>query len=529
MGRRPGLRTTGLGALLVTALAGSSCDGPNRGERLRLIAVDIYDNRTAECYAINQCSPGSCPELPYFIGAYSEACLQGLTAEMYATEQRFWDCWRIASEEALRCAEQCIIPCPYEPTPDCRGPFDVDPEHIPAACLPPNTPSTTPTVDAGAPPVSDSAETHRTYCEYLDRCYPEALESYPGGTLAGCLGVPECQHWYDYWLQTSECREFLSTDACTVPLARPTLGNMLLNFPAGSPCAPPEIFADFDRQAEGERCIAFDQSCNEGLYCQLDLPATTSGSYFCGTCTQRVALGDSCADGQACETGAYCEDERCVAALANGEPCERGSQCQSALCLGECIDPTQIFLTGAPLTTDGDALGEACDASRNPCVLDWTLACVNGRCVRKPDEGDACDDSFEDCRIGQGCDAGRCVTVPCLAEPSGFCGGPTRCPSGWYCGTEQHCIRLPGPGESCEELGVCGTGLVCLDKQCIAPPSLPNGTPCREDAQCRSRRCVRNLTPYCEVNASSYTCEIPACDTDCGVCGDELGLTGCGQ
>jgi hypothetical protein len=407
-----------------------------------------------------------------------------MTAEMYAYYERSFHCLRIATEQALRCAEQCIVPCPYEPSADCRDIFNYpvrDIRDIPDACLPHSTSSDTPVADASAPPISDATRTHRAYCEYLDRCYPEAFEMYPTGTLTGCLSVPECQQWYSFWLQTPECREFLDGDACTIPLARTSVGNMLLNFPADSPCAAPTADYSGLDLAAGERCLGGAVSCDQGLYCQLDVPAAASGSYFCGTCTPLM------------------------------DPDERDEGLPS----------------GPPLTIDGHALGEPCDAVGFPCIQDVTLACVNGRCVNKPDEGDACDDSFQDCRIGQGCDAGRCVALACIAEPSGFCGGATRCPSGWYCGADQHCARLPGPGESCSKLGSCGANLVCLDDRCIEPPSFPNGTACRKDVQCRSGRCLRDLTPHCDVNPSDYTCSIPPCETDCGVCGDEPGVAGC--
>ncbi|HEX2882160.1 MAG TPA: hypothetical protein VHO25_21720 [Polyangiaceae bacterium] len=533
MRRGSGLKAIELVALLSSLLVGAAgCDGPNRGERLRLIAVDIYYNQRAECYALNQCAPGSCPELPYFIGASGEECLQGMTAEMYADYERSFHCLRIATEQALHCAEQCIVPCPYEPSADCRDIFNFpvrDIRDIPDACLPHSTSSDTPAADASAPPVSDDAATPRAYCEYLDRCYPEALAMYPTGTLAGCLDVPECHVFHSFWLGSAECREFLGSDACTVPLTRFGLNGAQLNFPEGSPCAAPAAdYSGLARQTDGERCIGFELSCDEGLYCLLDTPAKLSGSYFCGTCMLPIPLGESCSLGEQCESGAHCEQNRCVETRANGASCSDSTQCQSKLCFeGECADENEVFHNSEPVSLDGHALGEPCDASGAPCIEDVTLACVDGRCVSRPDVGDACDDGFYDCRLGQGCDSGRCVALACVAEPSGFCGGATRCPSGWYCGADQHCVRRPGPGEPCDSLGVCGLNLVCLDDRCSEPPSLPNGTACREHVQCRSGRCLRDLTAYCDVGATGYDCSIPQCETDCGVCGDEPGVAGC--
>jgi hypothetical protein len=83
------------------------------------------------------------------------------------------------------------------------------------------------------------------------------------------------------------------------------------------------------------------------------------------------------------------------------------------------------------------------------------------------------------------------------APPGAVCARSTECANG-YCGTDAGasamiCIGYPRLGEACSSAGSCQPGLYCafdaggLPTTCATPQ--PNGSPCDEDAACRSNNC----------------------------------------
>lgn len=375
---------------------------------------------------------------------------------------------------------------------------------------------------------------HQASCEYLSRCYPDALQAYPQGTLEGCLSVPTCQLPLTGHQVVPACLEFLQDDPCSVPLAPAPFGQtapqgrLPVLVPAGSPC---DYYADLyaGKPDLGEPCIADEFPCQQGLYCELDLPPKQVGITFCGRCAAPRQLGDSCAQGERCVRGTRCLNDVCGPGIEDGQVCTQSSECVHGRCLdGVCEStPRQI------VAIDGGAFGEGCAPDGSPCNSDWTLACVGGQCVHRPDDGEACD-SQDDCRIGFGCDAGRCVAVPCEASDSEFCSVSTRCPADYAC-LDNHCERIIGV--PCSQNLDCLAGLLCSDGICTIPeradplpsadPVRPNGSPCRSSSECQSLNCFIDIVPDCEVDRDGYVCFGTQCDGDCGVCQEYLGVAAC--
>lgn len=185
------------------------------------------------------------------------------------------------------------------------------------------------------------------------------------------------------------------------------------------------------RKTEGETC-AFGPKGEDSDDCDVELYCAHGDEYLDpGTCTRRVAVGESCEDGQRCVTGALCEGGECIipaAGTCNGARpwCGAASYCGDDL---QCHPGT---------LTEGD-----------PCDL------VDGEFIKN------------ECVAGLVCGN--------LDYPNG---------GGGY-GTPRTCVPLPGKGEPCVN-SVCGEGLFCLRSTdglslpiCDTPRS--EGEACRND------------------------------------------------
>ena len=217
-----------------------------------------------------------------------------------------------------------------------------------------------------------------------------------------------------------------------------------------------------------------DVECKAGAFCRRGLSCP-------GTCTARLAAGQTCAEDDDCEDGLGCSNARsvCAAPAQAGEACGGvvGSECAAGLnCTGADED------TGAAGTCK--AISE----------------------VFAADEGASCDlDRGALCKDGLSCVAsamGSGVTLRCGPRfgAGAACrfGVPTPCPAGEYCNADittgqvdGRCIALPAAGESCVQLaGVqeCANGLLC-DADVRCHPIARLGQPCASDEGCASTHC----------------------------------------
>ena len=119
------------------------------------------------------------------------------------------------------------------------------------------------------------------------------------------------------------------------------------------------------------------------------------------------------------------------------------------------------------------------------------LACLDGRCVQLPGEGEACapddEESSISCQEGLACRAGRCVPAAVLGEgeacayyTSEWCARDLTCDNGGMGSfSEGVCVAQSGHGEPCFDYGgpeeSCKDWLACVDGVCSL--RLCNGGP----------------------------------------------------
>jgi hypothetical protein len=202
--------------------------------------------------------------------------------------------------------------------------------------------------------------------------------------------------------------------------------------------------------ANGAGCV-YDYQCSSG-YCQ-----GTIGTYQCGTCTARVAVGGTCEHIADCDTGLWCSSGTCKKSTAAGQACKVTDECaDGSNCQGGVCKPTGVHAKKA---------GETCQVSYE-CVEG--LACENWKCAEPvfANAGDSCGMSAT-CGNGLICTAaGKCVAY----APNGSCANSSYgCVLGQYCNTASKCVDAGGVGDPCQVNGDdsdCVLGLTCVQKKC---------------------------------------------------------------
>ena len=371
------------------------------------------------------------------------------------------------------------------------------------------------------------AEAARQQCMSLERCYPRALAAFSGGIVSACVESLTCPQLYGLGglgsLADPAARDAVAPPVAGAPLADRACTELLLvansSWPYAKPSPPDGERAytppAYDAPAIGEACVKGEYGCETGAYCRVSLPLRQSGWTFCGECREYLPLGAPCEARDVCAEG-VCIDGRCQELLPDGANCVLNAQCR----FGRCVDGVCQSDFLRPARTDGAALGEPCqDELRGSCRDDVTLACVDGRCVARPDQGDTCDDD-RDCRVLQHCRGGRCTAAEC-SPPKPPC---PQCGQGQSCDLRTGtCQPIPQEGQSCSL--TCAAGLVCDFGLAVCVPFRRNGRPCSDNWQCQSGTCLRDLLPYCD-STSGRPCSVPACD-DCGICGEDPGVSAC--
>jgi hypothetical protein len=362
-------------------------------------------------------------------------------------------------------------------------------------------------------------------CHFLDRCHPELLPLFAGGSLDACLAWASCSDVVTDWTKklsdAAGCAAFVQAATCEEIAVKwygsfgaPLAVNALW-FDAGSACTWPARTFPAPPAPDGGTCLTSEGGgCESGAYCAIGSAEQLVGFGYCGSCTPDVADGAACADTSVCVDGDHCVDGRCRAVLSAGRACSENVECDSWNCTGG-------YCVARPGQRDGsilpaDDFGQPCDDSNDRCLETPFSACVGGVCVPRPDLGEACDFG-DDCRFGAVCASGICVAEECVARAGEPCG--QTCEAGTTCDSDTFlCTSLPGAGEPCVS-AQCAPPYVCgrsdtPDGVCVRLRE--NGEPCQAGTDCASSFCARDYSPYCAPTG----CDVPACDSECGVCAD---------
>lgn len=271
----------------------------------------------------------------------------------------------------------------------------------------------------------------------------------------------------------------------------------------------------FESQLEqGDVCVqAWD--CPAGLYCQAE-PLDNAEL----RCLPPAEQGEACAESndpiaiRQCSTETHCYDGICVQRRIVDEPCGGASDlCITTLVCGPndvCVAPGDV--------------NAAC-ASDTHC-LD-PLKCVNGNCVARLVDGQACTDTSlcagicSVCRpssggSGQTVDGGMpdsdggAFTESLLCQNRGgedeACTQDDHCQRDYYCGPAEYCVPKGALDASCDSSRPCDDELTCSGNICVEPAVL--GDVCAEgDNPCQDSFCVNgvcvggNISDVCQTDA----------------------------
>lgn len=207
------------------------------------------------------------------------------------------------------------------------------------------------------------------------------------------------------------------------------------------------------RVAEGQSAPT-ESACLEGLY------------LYDGECRRPVEIAGSCApvapsvEPQACVSGAYCApDQSCVSLPGLGASCATQNCADNYVCVGNtCIERFNV--------------GASCDISTNRCDVDLVCAPIDGggrACSLRGKTGAICESSAQcdfdlRCVGATGGDLGECAP---RGTSGALCADSVDCQDGLAClvapGSSGGLCRAPGgEGAACRNDGHCTDGLVCV-------------------------------------------------------------------
>jgi len=229
-----------------------------------------------------------------------------------------------------------------------------------------------------------------------------------------------------------------------------------------------------------------------------------------------VELGNSCALDEECRGSAFCQlnscPGTCTERLAAGETCEEDDQCADGLSCGSngrCTTNATANMTCGGMNGADCQLGLACAGENQDQGISGTCKLITD--VYAGNMGDDCSlDAGEFCKAGLSCVAtvtgtGMSTMVAWECEAEVAAGAdcklaiPDQCPSGQFCTVNPGgqlptftgtCTDLPRPGQDCSEWqNQCATGSVC-DSAGLCQPVNRIGGACNDDSQCASNTCT---------------------------------------
>ena len=254
-------------------------------------------------------------------------------------------------------------------------------------------------------------------------------------------------------------------------------------------------------------CVG-NPDCEANEYCAL------RDDGLRGQCLARLADGERCAVGTACQSGA-CDDEdrECYTPCDDADDCADGEWCNDNVC-------DTLTAVGAQCAVGDECASGACSIGRRCLVCDGDEDCDGGYC----DIGNQCNDlrsEGESCGRAGMCESGRCnVVTGCLA-----CQVNADCGPGNFChlpiGTTGECVTPRPNGQACTVNGQCQSGK-CGEGVCRT--ACNNDAGCPDADFCFGGGCKRKL-----VNGSACVedrvCRTDICDVTCAACVRNEGCT----
>ena len=215
-----------------------------------------------------------------------------------------------------------------------------------------------------------------------------------------------------------------------------------------------------------------------------------------------------CIETRDCQSGEQCIESRCQS--MNPPPdmstppenmrsqCEQARDCQDG---EECIDGDCVNIEEVCQRNGDCSSGWVCDRSTRQCI--------------EPLMPGSCFD-IDDCFAEEICEAGRCVTDPCLdGSCMSGCLSDTECTEGMIC--EEGACTL-----GCSEQLPCEEGLICRMGRC-QPECLLNSD-CEGQLLCIEQRCRPECVDDLDCEEAEY-CIKGSCGIECGTdseCEDSL-------
>lgn len=275
--------------------------------------------------------------------------------------------------------------------------------------------------------------------------------------------------------------------------------------------------------------------CEPGLICNctIDLAGTCTGSYVCsGFCnySETDTVGEGCATGETClldllrsaNVHGCSQAPGEVGVLQGGVACNSNEECRSGRCERLCAGPG----CGQAYCQDFCGSDAYCPDATARCRLARLASNIDGQCW--PDSGPFLGSGAigDACTGDTSCDHGFCANDGGNPICTAACCTDDDCPSGFACSLRGNQIDTsflyePPDAPSCTSDPDCPAGRVCFQSQCAwrltetAPMclsdmagqrSLPAGSACTQDADCRSNFCEAGRNICIEVCCSDADC-----------------------
>uniref|UniRef100_A0A914VG41 EGF-like domain-containing protein n=1 Tax=Plectus sambesii TaxID=2011161 RepID=A0A914VG41_9BILA len=287
----------------------------------------------------------------------------------------------------------------------------------------------------------------------------------------------------------------------------------------------------------GGDCRDLLSECGYGSVCQMGRCNCPDGwivrSERC--IIRRTALpGESCADGQECAQGTFCDDrseravcscyahdhivvgKKCVEALrsppgypcSNREVCIGGSQCIDGTCQCEkhqtiidrqCMMKPRVVPGGICGVKESICLGRSeCDPVKRRCVCPRHFVIREGACemAARVAPGKACRPSYDICQMGSRCIGNVCQCSAGQMPIGERCAPIPQVMPGGSCARGEICLDR---AECREGRCVCLSGRIIRLDRCVVPPRVRPGMSCDEGDVCiGDSTCIRGICSCAE-------------------------------
>lgn len=211
--------------------------------------------------------------------------------------------------------------------------------------------------------------------------------------------------------------------------------------------------------------------CNEGPCSKTEACIPYNGEIcYCEPC------GDTCANGENCGYGCYCDNGACKPNPCNAVSCATSLDCGDGC---GCYDGVCIPCTSLNCTTDECAQVEGCKCFGEKCKTDP----CSGPCENGADCGDGCG-----CIDGVcvSCDTKSCVGLDCAQTLGCECIG-------------NNCVDKQGCEGTCSVSSDCPVGCTCYHGECVPCEDFPCDECLKHDGcVCESTICTGDSSDPCD-------------------------------